>query len=134
MGVMPHEDAGEGEDLDEWFRSKGALKYLRRPFPLTKAWDWEHDEEGLGDADRDDLHFGSLILGTDGCTAFWHLIVTGAARGQVWFKDGVTEMKPVAPDFLSWYQAWVDRRLARRKAAKTRKKQVPTRPKKPGRL
>ncbi len=32
---------------------------------------------------------GSIVLGTDGCGMYWHLIVTGEHRGQVWSIGGV---------------------------------------------
>ncbi|NUR28699.1 MAG: SMI1/KNR4 family protein, partial [Catenulispora sp.] len=31
---------------------------------------------------------GSVVLGTDGCGMYWHLIVTGEQRGHVWWISG----------------------------------------------
>ncbi|MFE5112005.1 SMI1/KNR4 family protein [Streptomyces sp. NPDC056663] len=59
-------------------------------FPLTAAWLWEAegDEMALSVQEfeaRTDPVFdhGSLLLGTDGCVMYWHLIVTGPQRGHV---------------------------------------------------
>jgi hypothetical protein len=89
-----------------------ALTSLRRTFPLTEYWVWE-DEEPLA-PDRVALRQrvftdGSLVLGDDGCGAFWHLVVTGPERGQVWFLSDVGA-QPCAPrrTFLSWYEHWLD--------------------------
>jgi hypothetical protein len=39
----------------------------------------------------------------------WHLIVTGAERGNVWMLcgEGVVPQDPNR-DFLTWYEDWLD--------------------------
>ncbi|MFF8288211.1 SMI1/KNR4 family protein [Streptomyces sp. NPDC016309] len=64
---------------------------LSRPFPLTEAWSWEDDERPEEEieplVDRVFDH-GSLVLGTDGCGMYWHLVITGPGRGSVWHISG----------------------------------------------
>lgn len=85
-------------------------RLLVEPFPLTTAWLWEadDDEEELSVEEfeaRTDPVFdhGSLLLGTDGCGMYWHLIVTGPQRGHVWQiarrgRDAVRSRVPRRPD------------------------------------
>lgn len=62
-------------------------RVLAEPFPLTEAWVWEDDPrpyeeiEPLIDAVS---NHGSVVLGTDGCGMYWHLVVTGPQRGRLW--------------------------------------------------
>jgi hypothetical protein len=59
---------------------------LTKPFPLTEAWVWEDDErscEEVGPLLEPVYEHGSLVLGSDGCGMYWHLIVTGPHRGHV---------------------------------------------------
>lgn len=110
------------------------LPLLAEPFPLTAVWVWENDEENEEDGedeeedagalseqeleDRTDAVFdhGSLLLGTDGCGMYWHLVVTGPQRGHVWLIDefgampfgtspGASPM-PGTPGFTSWVGHW----------------------------
>jgi hypothetical protein len=60
---------------------------LARPFPLTEPWVWEDDPRPYQELEvmLDPVYNqGSIVLGTDGCAMYWHLIVTGAHRGHVW--------------------------------------------------
>ncbi len=52
---------------------------------------------------------GTLVLGHDGCGMYWHLVITGPERGQVWQITDVGA-QPCAPrrDFFSWYEYWLD--------------------------
>ena len=64
---------------------------LTKPFPLTEARVWEDDERSYEELDpllEPVYHHGSLVLGTDGCGIYWHLIVTGPHRGHVWLITG----------------------------------------------
>lgn len=74
---------------------------LGKPFPLTSAWLWEvedrpYDEIGplLGPV----RNHGSVVLGTDGCGMYWHLIVSGPHRGHIWFICGEGAM-PFGAEF-----------------------------------
>ncbi|GIE87110.1 hypothetical protein Are01nite_35900 [Actinoplanes regularis] len=63
-------------------------RVLAKPFPLTAAWLWEEDEEPDEELIDRVFNDGSIVLGTDGCGAYWHLVVTGPHRGQVWMITG----------------------------------------------
>ncbi|MFE6030291.1 SMI1/KNR4 family protein [Streptomyces niveus] len=91
-----------------------------KAFPLTAAWVWEDDPrpyeeiEPLIDEVSND---GSVVLGTDGCGLYWHLIVTGAQRGRVWAVSDVGaapfEEEPGgtgAPGFAAWVAHWAKTR------------------------
>lgn len=81
--------------------------FLATPFPHT-----EHFLPGM-DNDPDLYHpswlAGSLALAEFGCGAYFRLVVTGPARGQVWFDDLATDrgLAP-GPDFRDWYRTWLD--------------------------
>ncbi|MEU6950515.1 SMI1/KNR4 family protein [Streptomyces sp. NPDC046316] len=98
-------------------------RLLAEPFPLTTAWLWEAEgeEETLSVEEfeaRTDPVFdhGSLLLGTDGCGMYWHLIVTGPQRGHVWqiAGEGAIPFGPESPDalmpgipgFTGWATHW----------------------------
>ncbi|WP_225802463.1 SMI1/KNR4 family protein [Streptomyces sp. NK15101] len=102
-------------------------RLLAEPFPLTEAWLWEAegDEEELSTEEfeaRTDPVFdhGSLLLGTDGCGMYWHLIVTGPQRGHVWQIAGEGAMPfgprspealmPGTPGFTGWVSHWAQGR------------------------
>ncbi|MFF5874810.1 MULTISPECIES: SMI1/KNR4 family protein [Streptomyces] len=101
-------------------------RLLAEPFPLTRAWLWEQDdEEELSDEEFEErvgpvYDHGSLLLGTDGCGMYWHLIVTGCERGHVWLIDengaipfgdrpGITPLMPGTPGFAGWAARWAAR-------------------------
>lgn len=98
----------------EAFRGAFLERELQNSFPFEAAWRWTPDEERAYQEGCPELRervrlrdVGTLTLGTDGETVFWHLIVTGPARGQVWWSDGLSALEPRATDFLSWYQDWL---------------------------
>ena len=66
---------------DEWQRTLDQ-RVLSRPFPLTEAWTW--DAEDVASVIDDVFDHGSIVLGTDGCAMYWHLIVAGPLRGHIW--------------------------------------------------
>ena len=78
LGVLPA-DWGAG-------RPK---RHLGKPIPLNAQWIWEAGD--LPEPDEEQLapiyDHGSLVLGTDGCGMYWHLIVTGEHRGHIWPID-----------------------------------------------
>ncbi|GGY81219.1 hypothetical protein GCM10010363_72540 [Streptomyces omiyaensis] len=102
---------------------------LAEPFPLTEPWQWEgadeEDETGEeGELSQEELEartdaaydHGSLLLGTDGCGMYWHLVVTGPERGQIWMIDEYgavpfgtrpgTSPMPGTPGFTGWATHW----------------------------
>ncbi|MEU6843886.1 SMI1/KNR4 family protein [Streptomyces sp. NPDC046716] len=100
---------------------------LAEPFPLTAPWLWEEDEDAQAWSEeeleaRTDLvtDHGSLLLGTDGCGMYWHLIVTGPQRGHVWLIDengavpfGTrpgTSLMPGTSGFTGWVTHWAEGR------------------------
>ena len=84
---------------------------LSAPFPLTEAWVWEDDdtltEEELEEALDSVTDHGSIVLGTEGCGFYWHLVVTGAQRGRVWAVTDVGAA-PQEKDFLGWARVWAE--------------------------
>jgi hypothetical protein len=84
------------------------LPHVHLAFPFTEPWVWEGgdvSEEGT----EEQVRHGSIFLGEDGCGMDWHLIVTGAERGNVWMicGEGVVPTLPKR-DFLTWYEDWLD--------------------------
>ncbi|MEV0035990.1 MULTISPECIES: SMI1/KNR4 family protein [unclassified Streptomyces] len=62
-------------------------RVLSEPFPLTGAWVWEDDPRPYEEIEPliDEVcNHGSVVLGTDGCGMYWHLVVTGPQRGRIW--------------------------------------------------
>jgi acyl-coenzyme A synthetase/AMP-(fatty) acid ligase len=101
---------------DDWGAGRPA-RDLAKPFPLTEPWVWEdeeHSEEEL-DALLDPVfNHGSLVLGTDGCGMYWHLVVTGAHRGHIWCVTDVGAY-PYGAEFdgttgRSGFAGWVEYR------------------------
>jgi hypothetical protein len=84
------------------------LPRIKEPFPFTKPWIWE-DGDGSEEGAREQVDCGSIYVGNDGCGQYWHLIVTGPERGNVWQFCGVG-IAPTEPrrDFLRWYEDWLD--------------------------
>ncbi len=84
------------------------LANVARPFPFTKPWVWEGGDES-DEGDWEHVAYGSIYLGGDGCSQYWHLIVTGPERGHVWqfCREGILPTVPKR-DFLQWYEDWLD--------------------------
>ncbi|MDG4860027.1 SMI1/KNR4 family protein [Streptomyces sp. T-3] len=102
---------------DDWRDGDDGERDLARPFPLAEDVEWDE-----GDWDDDALEavsdHGSVILGTDGCGMYWHLIVTGPSRGHIWHIDeyGAT---PFGAEFghstgKSGFTGWVKHWLAKK--------------------
>jgi len=84
------------------------LPHVREPFPFTKPWVWE-EGEASDEGTSDQIHHGCVYVGNDGCGMYWHVIVTGPERGNVWMICG-EGLQPTSPkrDFLQWYEDWLD--------------------------
>lgn len=102
-------------------------RLLAQPFPLSAPWLWEEEEGAQAlseqelEARTDSVHdHGSLLLGTDGCGMYWHLIVSGPQRGHVWLIDenGAVPfgtrpdgfLMPGTPGFTGWVTRWAQGR------------------------
>lgn len=82
--------------------------YLSTPFPHTGRW---NPVDAMSEAEYFDARWttGSLVIAEFGCGAFHRLVVTGPARGQVWFDDrGADNGLTPGADFRTWYQTWLD--------------------------
>jgi hypothetical protein len=93
-------------------------RVLSRPFPLTRGWYW--DDEGAEpcaelDARIEEVfNHGSVVLGTDGCGMYWHLVVTGPQRGHIWLITGEGAgpfgaefgFTTARPGFAGWVGHW----------------------------
>ncbi|NEB73651.1 SMI1/KNR4 family protein [Streptomyces sp. SID14478] len=110
----------------DWGSSR-PKRLLARPFPLTAPWLWEVDEDAQALSEEDleartdsVADHGSLLLGTEGCGMYWHLIVTGPQRGHVWLIDEngavpfgtrpATSLMPGTPGFTGWVTHWAEGR------------------------
>ncbi|MGA5823365.1 SMI1/KNR4 family protein [Kitasatospora sp. NPDC094028] len=90
---------------------------LGQPFPLTSMWLWEEDSRPFEEIDpiiEQVFNHGSIVLGTDGCGMYWHLIVTGPHRGHIWniSGEGATPFgaefgfTTAEPGFAGWVEHW----------------------------
>lgn len=96
------------EELPDDWGDDPAGRDLGRPFPLTSAWIWEDDdrpEEELAPLRAQVFDHGSIVLGTDGCGMYWHLVVTGPQRGRVWNITGEGAC-PFDAGFAGWVGHW----------------------------
>lgn len=77
-------------------------------FRMKRTDDWESEFGGV------DPYQGTLYLGSQGCAYSMLLIVTGEYRGRVVYidEDGQTPFVTYEPDFLTWYERWLDELLA----------------------
>ncbi|GAA2542072.1 SMI1/KNR4 family protein [Winogradskya consettensis] len=84
---------GEGDDLSA-------------PFPHTEEW----NDRTLSEDDYFDDRWvaGSMVVGEYGSGAFYRLVVTGPARGRIWFDSRGSDqgMWPEST-FHTWYSMWV---------------------------
>lgn len=83
------------------------LPRIAEPFPGVDTFNTD------ADADHEASRRGVLYLGTEGCDMNWYLVVTGPARGEVWFDpdaDG-EEMRRDAPDFDGFVEAWAREKI-----------------------
>lgn len=94
-------------------------RVLAKPFPLTEAWLWEGEERAESEfEDVLDAVFdhGSIVLGTEGCGMYWHLIVTGEQRGHIWQITDVGAVPfgaefghtTAQPGFAGWVRHWAE--------------------------
>ncbi|MFE7213595.1 SMI1/KNR4 family protein [Streptomyces sp. NPDC057611] len=107
---------GLAELPDDWGTDREE-RVLREPFPLTAKWLWEEDPRPSAESEPELDHVfnhGSIVLGTDGCGMYWHLIVNGPHRGHIWFisGEGATPFgeefgfTTAEPGFAGWIKHW----------------------------
>lgn len=84
---------------------------LARPCPLHP--DMDRSESWEGQFGGVLPYQGTLTLGTHGCTFFTQLIVAGPHAGRVVYvdEDGQAPYVCHEPDFLAWYERWLDELL-----------------------
>ncbi len=128
--------AGPGYELFPLGHHADRLIGLDHPFPLDVDVDYDAAgrqwlgllEDSQGDGDDLDAEteeagcestwpfYGTLPVSHRGCTSEVVLVVTGAARGRVALVDRDMNGPPrFYPEltFLDWYEAWLDRIVAR---------------------
>lgn len=100
------------DDVAACFVEHPPADLLQRPSPLRVGSNdvdlGEDDEKSVPEAFQ-----GAMTIGTQGCQYFNLLIVSGECRGRVAYVD--TDGGPVyvsrEPDFLAWYERWLDELL-----------------------
>lgn len=107
--------------LDKWDNATAAGRnslpadYLARPCPLVPGAKPTLSADNESRIDRSDEFLqGSIALVSQGCCYFAILIISGPARGRVaYISEDVTEMAyfPENPNFLSWYERWLNELL-----------------------
>ncbi|GAA1389147.1 hypothetical protein GCM10009639_16520 [Kitasatospora putterlickiae] len=107
---------GLAELPDDWGAGRPE-RDLGRPFPLTGPWVWEDDPRPSAEVDPvldQVFDHGSVVLGTEGCGVYWHLVVTGPHRGHVWYVGGEGAApfgaefgsSTAEPGFAGWVRHW----------------------------
>ncbi|MEV6377096.1 SMI1/KNR4 family protein [Micromonospora musae] len=103
--------------IDDWewaLLGNPDVTMLARPFPAEPGEVYEDWLAEAAPGDDDEPYRGTLPLSHQGCGDLALLVVSGAARGRV------AETHPGRqgprftedPDFLSWYERWLDAVLA----------------------
>lgn len=119
-------DGGAGPDYGLGALAQSLMPALDAPFPYVEDHDLDdadpaEDEDAWDDrGERPPWRQGVLAIGDKGCGYYNLLVVTGPARGQVFFDYTAAENGFVASQqaFLPWYEGWLDRALADRDAAR----------------
>ncbi len=85
-----------------------SLDNASKEFPFTKPWIWDAEEIST-EGTEDDVDYGSIYIGNDGCGMYWHLIVSGKETGNMWLftGEGIAHTEPKL-DFLSWLEVWLN--------------------------
>jgi hypothetical protein len=102
-GILPLEQWASGPDeLDD--------EGLRRPCPLSEHLSRTAEWEQMLPAGVENPYQGTLTIGSQGCTYYVLLVISGPARGRVVYidLDGQPPYFLREPDFLSWYERWLD--------------------------
>ena len=117
-GVFGLERGRQSESL-EWLAKVVAKPCLLSPRMSATEWEALTTRLGIGGDASDDqfdqaqetLFAGLLPIGTQGCSMYHGLVVTGPHAGRVVNFDQECSGPPVfafEPDFLAWYERWLD--------------------------
>lgn len=88
--------------------------FLASPSPLRPDMSDDQEREPALGGSRNDMFQGTLTLVDRGCLYYAMLVVTGAYRGRVVYVNLDHPGSPYFvhhPDFLSWYERWLDELL-----------------------
>ena len=99
-------------DLADWMSDDRPSNLLAMPSPLHPAMNRDNDWMSQF-TDCISPYQGTIAIGTQGCTYEVGLIVTGSFAGRVVYLDADGQAPYVTrePDFLSWYERWLDELL-----------------------
>jgi hypothetical protein len=117
--------------LDETLSNRGTklpADFLLSPFPYQTLYNpyedpnlaeyWERSRNGKVTKDEYEGRklneiTGTLVLCHEGCGYLHLLVVSGAARGQMWLDATVSDggYVPLGVGFLDWYERWLDSAL-----------------------
>jgi hypothetical protein len=102
--------------LEQWHHAvlEDRPGYLARPSPLRPGMPASAEWEQTLGCPWEDLFQGTLALVHQGCSYYALLVVTGAYRGRVVYVNldrGGSPYFVHHPDFLSWYERWLDELL-----------------------
>src|SRR5262249_42930727 len=103
--------------------------FLRTPFPYVQEYNpykdqdvepfWQSADSGEISEDESERAYlyqttGTLVLCHEGCGYLHLLVVTGPARGRMWFDGRCSDqgLSPLGVGFLDWYERWLDSTLA----------------------
>ncbi|RAY11958.1 hypothetical protein DPM19_26755 [Actinomadura craniellae] len=117
LTILGHEGAGPYYGLlplDRWddvIRRTRPDRCLSRPFPFHPGRSYGRDWlDGLAAETVDEPYVGTIALASMGCTYWSLLVVSGPARGRV--VNVCLDRQPPKfspdPDFLTWYERWLD--------------------------
>jgi hypothetical protein len=89
---------------------------LSLPFPHQEPWNEDEDIMDQSAQDEEHKYFGNywiqgaMDLCNYGCGAYCLLVVTGKVRGQIWmdYRSSGNGIYPIAKDFLTWYEEWLE--------------------------
>jgi hypothetical protein len=118
--------------LDEalsYRKPKLPADFLLSPFPYESIYNpcedpkladyWERSRKGQITKEQYEARkfkeiTGTLVLCHEGCGYLHLLVVSGAARGQMWLDATVSDggYAPLEVGFLDWYEKWIDSSLA----------------------
>ena len=98
-------------DFADWVLDHRPDDFLTRPCPLFP--DLEPRPDWADQFDEASAYQGTLSLGSRGCSYGMQLIVVGPYAGRVVYvdADGSPPYMVREPDFLCWYERWLDELL-----------------------